>query len=102
MLVPSRYNRGPGLADCGSWDMTIIQARNLSKSYRISEKQPGLAGSLRHLLRRVHRDVVAVDQTRIYTRGGGAPLGLCGRWGTTLRGSLGDGRQRRGGGPGAK
>ena len=42
--------------------MTIIQARNLSKSYRISEKQPGLAGSLRHLVRRVHRDVVAVDQ----------------------------------------
>ena len=30
--------------------MTIIQATNLSKSYRISEKQPGLAGSLRHLL----------------------------------------------------
>jgi ABC-2 type transport system ATP-binding protein len=42
--------------------MTIIQARNLSKSYRISEKKPGLAGSLRHLVRRVHRDVVAVDR----------------------------------------
>jgi ABC-2 type transport system ATP-binding protein len=42
--------------------MTIIQATNLSKSYRISEKQPGLAGSLRHLLRRAHRDVVAVNR----------------------------------------
>jgi ABC-2 type transport system ATP-binding protein len=40
----------------------ILQARGLSKTYRISEKQPGLAGTLQHLLRRRHRDVVAVDR----------------------------------------
>jgi ABC-2 type transport system ATP-binding protein len=40
--------------------VSIIKARGLSKTYRISEKQPGLAGTLRHLGRR-HRDVVAVD-----------------------------------------
>jgi ABC-2 type transport system ATP-binding protein len=40
----------------------ILQARGLSKTYRISEKQPGLAGTLRHLVRRRHRDVVAVDR----------------------------------------
>jgi ABC-2 type transport system ATP-binding protein len=33
----------------------------LSKTYRISEKQPGLAGTTQHLLRRRHRDVLAVD-----------------------------------------
>jgi len=33
----------------------------LSKTYRISEKQPGLAGTIQHLLRRRHRDVLAVD-----------------------------------------
>ena len=39
----------------------IIRARGLSKTYRISEKQPGLAGTIQHLLRRRHRDVLAVD-----------------------------------------
>jgi ABC-2 type transport system ATP-binding protein len=33
----------------------------LRKTYRISEKQPGLAGTIQHLLRRRHRDVLAVD-----------------------------------------
>ena len=40
----------------------IIRARGLSKTYRISEKQPGLAGTIKHLLRRRHRDVLAVDR----------------------------------------
>ena len=39
----------------------IIRASGLSKTYRISEKQPGLAGTIQHLLRRCHRDVLAVD-----------------------------------------
>lgn len=39
----------------------IIRASGLSKTYRISEKQPGLAGTVQHLLRRRHRDVLAVD-----------------------------------------
>ena len=41
--------------------MPIIRASGLSKTYRISEKQPGLAGTIQHLLRRRHRDVLAVD-----------------------------------------
>ena len=39
----------------------IIRASGLSKTYRISEKQPGLAGTIQHLVRRRHRDVLAVD-----------------------------------------
>ncbi len=39
----------------------IIRASGLSKTYRISEKQPGLAGTVQHLLLRRHRDVLAVD-----------------------------------------
>ena len=39
----------------------IIRASGLSKTYRISEKQPGLACTIQHLLRRRHRDVLAVD-----------------------------------------
>ena len=42
--------------------MSTIRARDLAKTYRISEKQPGLAGTLRHLVNRRHRDVVAVDR----------------------------------------
>jgi ABC-2 type transport system ATP-binding protein len=42
--------------------VTIIRARGLSKTFRVSEKQPGLAGTLRHLLRRRHREVPAVDR----------------------------------------
>ncbi|MCP9912958.1 ATP-binding cassette domain-containing protein [Cyanobium sp. BA20m-14] len=39
----------------------MIRASGLSKTYRISEKQPGLAGTIQHLLRRRHRDVLAVN-----------------------------------------
>lgn len=42
--------------------MSIINAKELSKIYRISEKQPGLAGTLRHLLQRKHREITAVNQ----------------------------------------
>ena len=42
--------------------MSTIRARDLAKTYRISEKQPGLAGTLRHLVNRRHRQVVAVDR----------------------------------------
>ncbi|WP_295476312.1 ATP-binding cassette domain-containing protein [Synechococcus sp. UW140] len=40
----------------------MINAKELSKIYRISEKQPGLAGTLRHLLQRKHREITAVNQ----------------------------------------
>jgi ABC-2 type transport system ATP-binding protein len=38
----------------------IVLAEGLSKSFRVADKQPGLAGTLRHALRRRYRDVAAV------------------------------------------
>ena len=38
----------------------IVLAQGLSKTYRIAEKQPGLKGTFRHLLRRRYRDLEAV------------------------------------------
>ncbi len=40
--------------------MPIIRAETLSKTYRVADKQPGLAGTLRHFVQRRHRDVAAV------------------------------------------
>ncbi len=40
--------------------MAIIRAERLSKTYRVADKQPGLAGTLRHFVQRRHRDVAAV------------------------------------------
>ncbi len=39
----------------------MIQVEGLSKIYRVAEKQPGLAGTLRHFIRRRTRDVTAVQ-----------------------------------------
>ena len=38
----------------------MIKVERLSKTYRVADKQPGLAGTLRHFLRRRQRDVSAV------------------------------------------
>jgi ABC-2 type transport system ATP-binding protein len=40
--------------------MAMIHARGLGKTFRVADKQPGLAGTLRHFLQRRHRDVSAV------------------------------------------
>jgi ABC-2 type transport system ATP-binding protein len=37
-----------------------IVVRNLSKTYRVPEREPGLAASLKSLVRRTYRDVEAV------------------------------------------
>lgn len=42
--------------------MTIICAEALSKRFQVSEKQPGLAGTLQHLLQRRTRTVTAVKE----------------------------------------
>jgi len=42
--------------------MTIVRVSGLSKTYRVADKQPGLAGTLRHFLRRRTRDVAAVQE----------------------------------------
>ena len=39
----------------------IIEAEQLSKTFRVADKQPGMAGTLRHFVRRRHRDVPAVS-----------------------------------------
>src|SRR5947207_12923597 len=40
--------------------MPIIQARDLTKTYRVAQKAPGLLGSLRGLVRRQYKEVHAV------------------------------------------
>lgn len=40
--------------------MPIIRCEGLGKTFRVADKQPGLAGTLRHLLRRRYRAVEAV------------------------------------------
>ena len=57
--------------------MVMIQAEGLSKVFRVSEKQPGLGGTLRHLLRRRYRDVAAVDQVS-FTIEAGEMVGFLG------------------------
>ena len=40
----------------------MISVRELTKHYRVHEKEPGFLGSVRSLVRRRHRAVVAVDR----------------------------------------
>jgi ABC-2 type transport system ATP-binding protein len=42
--------------------MAIVRAHNLSKCFRVADKQPGLGGTLRHFLRRRWRTVEAVRE----------------------------------------
>jgi ABC-2 type transport system ATP-binding protein len=42
--------------------MPIIEAEGLSKNYRVFQKNPGLWGALRGLVRREYKEVKAVDQ----------------------------------------
>ena len=41
--------------------MSAIQVRDLSKSYQVAVKQPGIRGALRHLLSRQQREIRAVQ-----------------------------------------
>ena len=41
--------------------MSIIVAENLSKSYPVAMKQPGLRGTINHFFRRTYRAIVAVQ-----------------------------------------
>src|SRR5437588_8279248 len=42
--------------------MPIVAARELSKTYRVVQKQPGLRGAVRNLFRRTYKTVQAVDR----------------------------------------
>jgi len=48
----------------------IILVQGLGKTYRVADKQPGLAGSLRHFLRRRTRDVQAVRDVSFQIQSG--------------------------------
>ena len=41
--------------------MAVIQVDGVSKLFRVTEKQPGLAGTIKSLVRPAMRDKVAVD-----------------------------------------
>ena len=43
----------------------MIQVEGLSKVYRVAEKQPGLAGTLRHFIRRRTRDVTEIGRAHV-------------------------------------
>lgn len=42
--------------------MAMVMARGLRKTFRVADKQPGLAGTLRHLVRRRWRSIEAVRE----------------------------------------
>ena len=42
--------------------MSIIRVQDLSKVYRIVEKDPGIAGSFKALFRPRYKDILAVDR----------------------------------------
>jgi ABC-2 type transport system ATP-binding protein len=50
--------------------MPIIRCEALGKTFRIADKQPGLAGTLRHLIRRRSRAVEAVRQVSFTVEAG--------------------------------
>jgi ABC-2 type transport system ATP-binding protein len=56
---------------------TQIEVRNLTKTYRVPERAPGLAASLKGLVRRTWREVEAVRETT-FTAEAGEMVGLIG------------------------
>ncbi|MGB5770231.1 MAG: ATP-binding cassette domain-containing protein [Crocosphaera sp.] len=40
--------------------MSIIYVKNLSKTYKVSLKKPGIKGTIKHFLNRSYRDIIAV------------------------------------------
>jgi ABC-2 type transport system ATP-binding protein len=54
-----------------------IVVRNLSKTYRVPEREPGLAAALRSVVRRAYRDVEAVRDIS-FTVGAGEMVGFIG------------------------
>ena len=50
--------------------MPIIEAKGLSKTYRVFQKEPGLAGAIRGLLRRQYKEVHAVAEVSFQIEAG--------------------------------
>src|SRR4051794_24020972 len=76
-LYHRRYNAPVSLDPAGPVASPVVDVRDLSKVYRVTRKAPGLAGSLRSLIRREHLDVHAVDQVS-FTLAAGELVGFLG------------------------
>ena len=50
--------------------MPLIEARQLTKRFRLPVKSPGLAGAVKHLLRPHHEEKVAVDRINLSIEAG--------------------------------
>jgi len=57
--------------------MSIIQTEDLTKIYRLNQKDPGVTGAIKALVRPRHRDLVAVDQIS-FTVAAGEMVGYIG------------------------
>ncbi len=68
--------------------MSIIYVKNLSKTYKVSLKKPGIKGTIKHFLNRSYRDIIAVKDVS-FTIDSGEIVGFLGANGagktTTLK-----------------
>ncbi len=59
--------------------MSIIIAENLSKSYPVAVKSPGIKGTITHLFRRTYRSIKAVQDVS-FEIAPGEVVGFFGQW----------------------
>src|SRR5690349_2364611 len=60
----------PQAADIRKVAMPIIEAVDLSKTFRQAVRKPGLRGALQHLITQQYRDVAAVDRINLRVQAG--------------------------------
>ena len=57
--------------------MSVINVKNLSKTYKVSLKKPGFKGTIDHFFKRTYRDIVAVKDVS-FTINSGEIVGFLG------------------------
>lgn len=60
--------------------LPVIRVQNLSKVYPVADKEPGLAGTLRHFFRRQYKLIEAVQQVSFEIE----PGAVVGFWAPTV------------------